>query len=56
MEVHGEGVVLVSPLGRMVWVYGRILGNVGGRSVVTSDLKWVMAPRFVFGMTCGAGI
>jgi len=35
MEVHGEGGVLVSLLGRIGWVYRRIFGGVEGRFVVT---------------------
>jgi hypothetical protein len=31
-------------------------GKVGGRSVDTLDLKWVIAPRLDSGMTCGVGI
>jgi hypothetical protein len=31
MEAYGEGDVLVSPLECMGWVYGRILGDVGGK-------------------------
>jgi hypothetical protein len=50
-----EGGVLVSLLRRMEWVYGRILGKVGGRFVVTPDLKWVMVPRLNSSMTCGVG-
>lgn len=46
MEVLGEGGVLVSLLGCMGWVYKRILGGLGGSSVITPDLKWVMVPRF----------
>jgi hypothetical protein len=56
IEVRGEGGVLASLLGRMEWVYGRILGKAGGRSVDTSDFKWVMVPRLDSGMTCGVGI
>jgi hypothetical protein len=39
MAVHGEGGVLVSLLGRMEWVYKRILGGVGGTFAVMLDLK-----------------
>jgi hypothetical protein len=47
------GGVLVFPLGRMVWNYGRILGRVGACSVATPDLSWEMGPRSDFGMMCG---
>jgi hypothetical protein len=39
MEVHGEGGVLVSLLGHMGWVYGRILGGIEEGFVVTPDLR-----------------
>jgi hypothetical protein len=56
MEVRGEGDVLVSLLGCMKWVCGRILGKVGGRSIVTPDLKWAMVPRLGSSLTCGVWI
>jgi hypothetical protein len=56
MEVHREGGVLVSLLGCIGWVYGRILGGVGKRFVVTPDLKWEIALRFNSGMIFGVGI
>jgi voltage-gated potassium channel Kch len=56
MEVHGEGGVLVSLLGHMGRVYGRVLGGVGGSYVVTRSLKWVMALRLDFGMIFSVGI
>jgi len=43
-------------LGRMEWVYGRILEGVGGNFVVTPNLKWEMAPRLDSGMIFGKGI
>jgi hypothetical protein len=56
MEVHGEDGVLVSLLGRMGWVYGRILGEVGRSSVVIPDLRWKIAPRLDSGMVFGVGM
>jgi hypothetical protein len=40
MEVHEEGGVLVSLLGHMGWVYGKILGKVGKIFVVIPDMSW----------------
>jgi integral membrane sensor domain MASE1 len=54
--VLGDGGVLVSLLGHMGWVYGRIFIGVGGSSVVAPDLKWVMAPRLDSGMIFGVVI
>jgi hypothetical protein len=56
MEALGEGGVLVSLLGLMRWVYGRILGGAESGSIITPDLKWEMAPRLDFGMIFGVGI
>ena len=56
MEAYGEGDVLVSPLERMGWVYGRILGDVVGSFAVILDLMWEMVSRLDFGMNFGAGI
>ncbi len=56
MEVYGEGGVLVSLLGRMGWVYRRILGGVGGSFQVISDLRWERASMLDFGMICGVEI
>jgi hypothetical protein len=50
----GVGGVLLFPLGRMVWGYGRILGRVGACSVATPNLSWEMGPRSNFEMMCGA--
>jgi len=44
MEVHGE-CVLVSLLGHMGWVYGRILRGVERSFVGTPGLRWKTAPR-----------
>jgi len=38
-------------LGRMGWVYGRILG-VGGSSLTIPNLMWEMAPKLISGMIC----
>jgi hypothetical protein len=40
----------------MGWVYGRILGEVGGSFVVTLDLKLEMAPMLDLGIIFGVGI
>jgi hypothetical protein len=55
-EMHREGGVLVSPSGSIGWVYGRILGVVGGSFVVILDLRWEMAPRLDYGVSIGIGI
>jgi hypothetical protein len=56
MEVHGEGGVLVNVLGRMGWVSGTILEEVGRSFVVTPDWRKKMAPRLDFGRIFGMGI
>jgi hypothetical protein len=56
METHGEDSVLVSLLGHMGWVYGIILGGVGGSFLVTPDLRWKIAPRLDSSMIFGLGI
>ena len=56
MEFYGEGDVLVSLLACMEWVYGKILGGLGGSFVVIPDLKWKMAQRLDFDMIFGVGI
>jgi hypothetical protein len=56
MEVYGEGSVLVSLLRRMGWVNGRILGGVGGNSVVTPDLNREMTPMLDSSMIFGVRI
>jgi hypothetical protein len=48
MEVLREDGVLASLLGRMKWVYGRILGVVGRSFVATPDLRLEMASRLDF--------
>jgi hypothetical protein len=48
--------VLMSLLKRMEWVYGRILGEVGGSSLTIPDLRWEIAPMLVYAMICGVGI
>jgi hypothetical protein len=50
------GDVLMSLLKLMVWVYEKILGGVGGRSLTIPDLKWEMASKLVSGMIFVAGI
>jgi hypothetical protein len=40
----------------MRWVYGRILGEVGGISLAIPDLRLKMDPRFVSSMIRGVGI
>ena len=45
MEVHGEHSVLVNLMRCMGWVYGRILGGVGGGFVVIPYLRWEMTSR-----------
>jgi hypothetical protein len=40
----------------MEWVYGRILGEVGGSSLTIPDLRWEIAPMLVYAMICGVGI
>jgi hypothetical protein len=42
LVVHGVGGVLLSVLGLVGWVYGRILGEVGGISLAIPDLRWDM--------------
>ena len=42
--------------GRMGWVYGRILGRVGGIFVVRPDLRGEMALRLDSDMIFGVGI
>jgi hypothetical protein len=56
MKAHGEGGVLVSLLGFMWWVYGRILGGVGGSFVVVLDLRWEMVARLDSCLAFGVGI
>jgi hypothetical protein len=56
MEAYEEGDVLASPLECMGWVYGRILGDVGGSFVVILDLTWKMVSRLDSGMNFGVGI
>jgi hypothetical protein len=56
MEAYEEGDVLTSPLECMGWVYGRILGDVGGSFVVILDLTWKMVSRLDSGMNFGVGI
>ena len=56
MKVHGEGGVLVNLLGRMGWVYRRILRGVGRSFVVASYLKWEIARSLDFGMIFGVEI
>jgi hypothetical protein len=55
-SVLGEGGVLISLLGHMRLIYGRLLEGVGGSSLVILDLGWKMALRLVFSMICGLGI
>jgi hypothetical protein len=55
MATCGVDGVLVSVMGCMGLVYGNLLNKVGGSSLGTLDLKWRMAPRLHFGMTCSIG-
>jgi len=45
LVIHGMSGVLMSPLGRMGWDYGRILGRAWGSFQVILDLRCEMAPR-----------
>lgn len=55
LEVLREDGVLVSLLGRVGWVYGRILCGVRRSFVVSLDLRWEMTPRLDFGKIFGVG-
>jgi hypothetical protein len=52
--VSGVGDALMKSLGHMGWVFGNSLGGVGSFLDIL-DLKWVIAPRLVFGTTCRVG-
>jgi hypothetical protein len=49
------GGVLLNPLGRLGWGYGRILGGDGGCFLVIPDLSWETVPRLDSGTICGVG-
>jgi hypothetical protein len=38
------------------WGSGRILGGFGGNCLAILDLRWGMAPKFIFGMMFGVGL
>jgi hypothetical protein len=52
LAVLGVCGVLLIPLVRTRWGFGRILGGVGGCFLVISDLSWEMAQRSNFWMMC----
>jgi hypothetical protein len=54
LAVHGVG-ILISPMRRMRWSYGRILGGVGGSFQVIPDLRWEIDPKLDSGndLWCG---
>ena len=56
MEVLGEGGVLVSLLGCLGRLYGKILEGVGESSMVTPNLKWMMVPMLGSSMIFGVRI
>ena len=43
-------------MGRVGWDFGRILGRVRESYLATLDLRWGMAPKFVFGMMFVVGL
>jgi hypothetical protein len=55
MVVSGVGGALMESMGLMGWVFENSLGEVGRSFLDLLDLRWVTAPRLVFGMMCGVG-
>jgi hypothetical protein len=56
MEVHGEGSVLVSPLGAYGVGLWKNIRKGWGIFVVILDLSWEMAPSLDFGLIFDVGI
>jgi hypothetical protein len=48
--------VLMRVMGCKGWGSGRILGGFGGNCLAILDLRWGMAPKFIFGMMFGVGL
>jgi hypothetical protein len=46
---------LMELMGLMGWVSGNSLGGIGRSFLDVLDLRWVTAPRLIFGMMCGVG-
>lgn len=55
MRVSGVSVALMESMGLMGWVFVSSFGEVGRRFLALLDLRWVKAPRLVFGMICSIG-
>jgi len=53
--VNRVGGVLMESTSLMGWVCGNSLGEFGRNFLDLLVLRWVTAPRLVFGMMCGVG-
>jgi hypothetical protein len=57
MATHSVSGFPMMFMGRIGWAFGKILEAGGGGSFqVILDLRWGIAPRLNFNMTCGVGI
>jgi hypothetical protein len=55
MIVSGVSGALMKSLDHMGWVFGNSLGGIERSFLDILDLRWVTAPRLVFGTMCSLG-